>query len=186
MKWHDIYTPEESTDEWRQNNTDLKLFENCVMNGLLFGIMLMTATGLENSPESFDVYTVSQSHSVVTYAENPAPENSPQSIGELRIGLMANLQELLYQTGSKNGEISNSDTCVNCVFLRITTCFPYWWCTEHAQLIMGTWSIYKKKHFLQLILIKTNFHLIKCLLTTLRFSFLVNMYLYTVIPVPRT
>ena len=75
------------------------------MNGLLFGIMLMTATGLENSPESFDVYTVSQSHSVVTYAENPAPENSLQSIGELRNGLVANLQELLYQTGSKNGEI---------------------------------------------------------------------------------
>ena len=23
-------------------------------------------------------------------------------------------------------------------------CVPYWWCTKHAQLIMGTWSIYKK------------------------------------------
>ena len=30
-------------------------------------------------------------------------------------------------------------------------CVPYWWCTKHAQLIMGTWPIYKK-HFLQLIL----------------------------------
>ena len=29
-------------------------------------------------------------------------------------------------------------------FLRITMCFPYWWCTKHAQLIMGTWPIYKK------------------------------------------
>ena len=32
-------------------------------------------------------------------------------------------------------------------------CVPYWWCTKHAQLIMGTWPIYKK-HFLQLILTK--------------------------------
>ena len=32
-KRHDIYTPEECTDEWRQNNADLKLLENCVMNG---------------------------------------------------------------------------------------------------------------------------------------------------------
>ena len=31
----------------------------------------------------------------------------------------------------------------------------YWWCTKHAQLIMGTWPIYKK-HFLQLILTKKN------------------------------
>ena len=71
----------------------------------MFGIMFMTATGLENSPQSFDVYTVSQSHSVVMFAENLAPENSPQSIGELRNGHVANLQELLYQTGSKNGVI---------------------------------------------------------------------------------
>ena len=27
---------------------------------------------------------------------------------------------------------------------QITMCVPYWWCTKHAQLIMGTWSIYKK------------------------------------------
>ena len=47
----------------------------------------------------------SQSRSVVTSAENPAPENSPQSIGELRNGHVANLQELIYQTGSKNGVI---------------------------------------------------------------------------------
>ena len=97
-------------DEWRQNNDDLKLLpgkllENCVMNGFMFGIMFMTATGLENSLQSFDVYTVSQSHSVVMSAENPAPENSPQSSGELRNGHVANLQELLYQIGSKNGVI---------------------------------------------------------------------------------
>ena len=82
----------------------LKLLENCVMNGfIMFGFM--TATGLENSPQSFDVYTVSQSRSVVTSAGNPAPENSPQSTGELRNGHVANLQELSYQTGSKNGVI---------------------------------------------------------------------------------
>ena len=67
------------------------------MNGfIIFGIMFMTATGLENSPQSFGVYTVSQSRSVVTSAENPAPDNSPQSIGELRNGHVANLQELYY------------------------------------------------------------------------------------------
>ena len=67
------------------------------MNGfIIFGIMFMTATGLENSPQSFGAYTLSQSRSVVTSAENPAPDNSPQSIGELRNGHVANLQELYY------------------------------------------------------------------------------------------
>ena len=96
-KKHDVYTPEECADEWRQNNADLKLLENCVMNGfIVFGIMFMTATGLGNSPQSFGVYTVSQSRSVVTSAENPDPDNSPQSIGELRNWHVANLQELYY------------------------------------------------------------------------------------------
>ena len=58
--------------------------------------VFMTATGLENSPQSFGAYTVSQSRSVVTSAENPAPDNSPHSIGELRNGHVANLQELYY------------------------------------------------------------------------------------------
>ena len=67
------------------------------MNGfIIFGIMSMTATGLKNSPQSFDVYTVSQSRSVVTSAENPAPENSPQSTGELHNVHVANLEELYY------------------------------------------------------------------------------------------
>ena len=44
-------SPEECADEWRQNNADLKLLENCAMNSfIMFGIMFMTATGLENSP----------------------------------------------------------------------------------------------------------------------------------------
>ena len=60
------------------------------MNGfIIFGIMFMTATGLENSPQSFGVYTVSQSRSVVTSAEN-------RSIEELRNGHVANLQDLYY------------------------------------------------------------------------------------------
>ena len=63
---------------------------------ITFCIMFMTATGLESSPQSFGVYTVSQSRSVVTSAENPAPDKSPQSIGELRNGHVANLQELYY------------------------------------------------------------------------------------------
>ena len=96
-KYHDIYTPEECADEWKENNADLKLLENCVMNGfIVFGIMLMTATRLENSPQSFGINTVSQSRSVVTSADNPAPDNSPQSHGELRNGHVANLQELYY------------------------------------------------------------------------------------------
>ena len=67
------------------------------MNGfIIFNIMFMTAFGLENSPQSFGVYTVLQSRSVVTSAENPAPGNSPQSIGELCNGHVANLQELYY------------------------------------------------------------------------------------------
>ena len=67
------------------------------MNGfIIFGIMFTTATGLENSPQSLGVYTVSQSRSVVTSAENLAPDNSPHSIGELRNGHVANLQELNY------------------------------------------------------------------------------------------
>ena len=67
------------------------------MNGfIIFGIMFMTAIELENSPQLFGVDTVSQSRSVVTSAENPAADNSPQSIGELRNGHVANLQELYY------------------------------------------------------------------------------------------
>ena len=67
------------------------------MNGfIIFGIMFTTATGLENSPQSFGVYTVSQSRSVVTAAENLDPGNSPQSIGELRNRHVVNLQELYY------------------------------------------------------------------------------------------
>ena len=86
-----------SAYEWKQNNADLKLLENCVMYGfVIFGIMFMTAMGLENSPKSFGVSTVSQSRSVVTSTENPAPDNSPQSIGELPNGHVANLQELYY------------------------------------------------------------------------------------------
>ena len=30
------------------------------------------------------------------------------------------------------------------LFRWLTMCFPYWWCTKHAQLIMGTWPIYKQ------------------------------------------
>ena len=44
------------------------------------------------------LHTVLQSRSMVTSAENlnPTPDNSPQSIGELRNGHVANLQELCY------------------------------------------------------------------------------------------
>ena len=45
-------------------------------------------------------------------------------------------------------------------------CFPWTWFIKHAQLIMGTWPIYKN---LQLIITKKNFHLIKYLLATFIF-----------------
>ena len=32
------------------------------------------------------------------------------------------------------------------LFLRLTMCFPYWRCTKHAQLSIGTRPIYKKIH----------------------------------------
>ena len=125
------------------------------MNGfIIFGIMFMTATGVENSPQSFGVYTVSQSRSVVTSAENPASDNSPRSIGELRNGHVANLQELYYTWLFRKMAWYKILIHVLIVkFLRITMYFPYWWCTKHAQLVMGTWPIYKK-HFVQRILTK--------------------------------
>ena len=71
------------------------------MNGfIIFGIMFMTATGLENSPQPFGVYTVSQSRSVVTSAENPVPDNSPQSMGTWPIYKIS-----ILQTGLKIGVI---------------------------------------------------------------------------------
>ena len=78
----------------------------------MFGIMYMTANALGNSPQSFDVQAVTQSHSVVMSAENPASESSPQSIVELRNGHVAGLQKLACQSGSKNCIIWNSDSCV--------------------------------------------------------------------------
>ena len=107
----------------------------------------MTATWLEISPQSFGVYTVSQSRSVVTSAVNPAPDNSPQSIRELRNGHVANLQELYYTRLVRQMAWYKILIHVLIVwFLRITMCSRYWWCTKHAQLIMGTWPIYKKKY----------------------------------------
>ena len=56
-------------------------------------------------------------------------------------------------------------------------CVPYWWCTKHAQLIMGTWPIYKK-HFLQLILTKKKLSFDKISPRDFYFfSFLFNLYL---------
>ena len=76
------------------------------MNGfIIFGIMFMTATGLENSPQSFGAYTVSQSRSVVTSAENPAPDNSSVNWRTPQRARGQFTRTLLYPTGSKNGVI---------------------------------------------------------------------------------
>ena len=72
-----IYTNEEHVEEWMQNFADFKwLCHEWFQRD-------RTATQSENSVQSFAVWTVSQSHSLVTYAEKPARENSPQTIGEL-------------------------------------------------------------------------------------------------------
>ena len=56
--------------------------------------------------QSFGVYTVSQSHSVVTSAENPAPNNSPQVNWKTPQWARGQFtRTLLYKTGSKNGVI---------------------------------------------------------------------------------
>ena len=58
-KWHDIYMPEECADEWMQNNAYFKWLG--VMNGFIIRhhYSFKTATRLDNSPQSFDVKTVS-------------------------------------------------------------------------------------------------------------------------------
>ena len=85
------------------------------------------------------------------HGESGPRDNSPQSIGELRNGHVANLQELYYtRLVRKMAWYKILIHVLIVYFLRITMCFPYWWCTKHAQLIMDTWPIYKK-HFLQLI-----------------------------------
>ena len=55
-------------------------------------------------------------------------------------------------------------------------CFPYWWCTKHAQLIMRTWPITKNTSYNWS---KKNLQLIEYLLTTLFFSFLFNLHLFS-------
>ena len=96
------------------------------MNGfIIFGIMFMTATGLENSPQSFGVYTVSQSRSVVTSVGNPTPDNSPRSIGDLRNGHVANLQELYYtRLVEKWRDIKFWYILLIVLFLRVYDVFP--------------------------------------------------------------
>ena len=76
--------------------------ENCAMNGfIMFDIMFMTATGLENSPHSFHAYTVSQSFSGDIRGESGPTELASVNWITPQSGHVANLQELLYQTGSK-------------------------------------------------------------------------------------
>ena len=112
-KWHAIYTPEECADKWRQNNADLKLLENCAMNGFfMFGIMFMTATGLENTPQSFDVYTVS-----VSFRGDVRGESSPKEFASVnwRTPQWARGQFTRIIIPDKWRDIKNSDTCINCV-----------------------------------------------------------------------
>ena len=49
-KWRDIFTPEESADEWMQNNVDLSDCHEWLLH-MMPGIMFMTAT----PPQSFNV-----------------------------------------------------------------------------------------------------------------------------------
>ena len=140
------------------------------MNGfIIFGIMFMTVTGLENSPQSFRVYTVSQSRSVMTSAENPAPNNSPQSIRELRNGHVANLQELYYtRLVRKWRDIKFWYMCLLCSSLELQ-CVSL---IDDAQNILNwLWAPgrFTKDTSYNWSKQKKNFHLIKYLITTFNF-----------------
>ena len=89
----------------RTNGSKITLIlSDCVMNGfIMFGIIFTTATRLDNSPQSSDAYTVSHSRSMVTSAENPASENSPQSIRKLDSVMDAWLVEKNVPVWLKNG-----------------------------------------------------------------------------------
>ena len=80
----------------KANDAVSKLLENCVMNG---GMVSSCSASCSWRPLDWRIrhsyLTSTLFHSLV----NPAPENSPQSIAEIRNGCVANLQELLYQTG---------------------------------------------------------------------------------------
>ena len=121
-KWHDIYTPEECADEWRQNNADSKSLENCVMNGFLFGIVFMTATGLENSPQSFDVYTVSQSRGDVR------GDSDPRELASVNCRTpqwaRGQFTRTIIPDWFEKWRDENSDTCVNCVVPYNYDAFP--------------------------------------------------------------
>ena len=100
-KWNDIYIPEECEDEWRQNNADLKLLcHEWFHHHVRYHVHDGHCSG--EFATVICVYTVSQSRSVVTSAENPASENPPRSIGDLHNGHVVNLRKLLCQPGSKN------------------------------------------------------------------------------------
>ena len=90
------YTPEECAGEWMQNNAEFRWLCHEWFRRVWYHSMLLV-----NSPYSFDVETVSQSHSVLTSAENAALENSPQSIRRTRLcnGHVVDLK--LCQTGFK-------------------------------------------------------------------------------------
>ena len=96
MTWY-LYT-RECADEWRQNSADFKLLENCVMNGfIMFGIVFMTATGLETIRHSHLMSTLF--HSLVpwwrlrrTWPQRTRLSQLENSPGELRNGQVANLQ----------------------------------------------------------------------------------------------
>ena len=78
--------------------------------------------------------TLFQSRSVVTSAENPAPDNSPQSIGELRNGHVANLQEIYYtRLVRKMAWYKILIHVLIVYFLRITICFLCWWDTKNTS-----------------------------------------------------
>ena len=88
------------------------ILSHCVMNGfIIFCIMFVTASALDVTWR-LDSFTVAFRGDV---RGDPASENSPQSILELRNGPVADLHKLLCQPGSKNGVIWKSDTCVNFV-----------------------------------------------------------------------
>ena len=83
----------------------MPILNDCVMNGFIMSsIMFLMATPLHNWPQSFDVWTVSQSRSVVTSMENPAQRTHLSQSENSANGHMAGLK-IMPAWLKKNGGI---------------------------------------------------------------------------------
>ena len=133
-KWHDIYTPEECADEWRQNNADFKWLchewfhlRHHVHDGHCTGEFTTVIGRLDSFTVPFRCYVRGESGLRELASVN---RRTPQlTRGQFTKNLMPAWFE--------KWRIWNFDTCLILYLIKITTCFPYWWCTKHAKWSMG-------------------------------------------------